>query len=119
MELLWKPRGAGLALGWRASPQQGRRVSALSAGDSAQDVLFGFERGKRGREKPVPRTQKAVTQEALRKAAGQHAAEPPGPRRGGEHLSEEVCVHPPRAAGAASPRVAGPVLPPSARQGRF
>ncbi|CAM9695959.1 unnamed protein product [Rangifer tarandus platyrhynchus] len=38
---------------------------------------------------------------------------------GREHVSEMVRVHPPRAAGAASPRVTGSVLPPSAREGRF
>lgn len=34
-------------------------------------------------------------------------------------VSEVVCVRPPRAAGAAPPRVTSPVLPPSDRQGRF
>lgn len=93
------------------------------AGCQPQDVLFGFKK-EREREKPVPKTQKAVAQEALCEAAGAvqqgpHTAEAPGPSRGGEHVSEVVCMLPPRAAGAAPLRVTSPVLPPSDHQGRF
>lgn len=97
------------------------RCGWLSASGQA---VWIRKRKEREREKPVPKTQKAVTQEALCKAAGAvqqgpHTAEAPGPRRGGEQVSEVVCVRPPRAAGAAPPRVTTPVLPPSDRQGRF
>ena len=106
-----------------AGSQPCQRATALSPGVSLRMCCLDLKEEREG-EKPVPRTQEAVTQEALCKAAGavqqgQHTAEPPGPRRGGEHVSEVVRVHPPRAAGAAPPRVTGPVLPPSARQGRF
>jgi len=111
------PRPPGL------SPVSGRRSVAV-AGCQPQNVLFGFEREKRGRERPVPKTQKAVAQEALCKAVGAvhqgpHTAEAPGPSRGGEQVSEVVCVCPPRAAGAAPPGLTSPVLPPSDYQGRF
>lgn len=112
------PRAAG------SQPCQRAMLSHCGWLSASGHAVWIRKRKEREREKPVPKTQKAVTQEALCKAAGAvqqgpHTAEAPGPRRGGEHVSEVVCVRPPRAAGAAPPRATSPVLPPSDRQGRF
>lgn len=88
---------AGLALGQQPSSYQAAQAaaSALSAGDaqslwlvvSLRTGCLIRKRKERERGEPVPKTQKAVTQEALCKAAGAvqqglHTAEGPRAQEG-------------------------------------
>ena len=108
----------------RKDKRRAAQVAGWRCCDAEMQRGGGRNKKEREREKPVPKTQKAVAQEALCKAVGAvhqgpHTAEAPGPSRGGEQVSEVVCVCPPRAAGAAPPGLTSPVLPPSDYQGRF